>query len=575
MLRHIDYLVLAHFILFLSMSSIVTSILSTTIGLLWNKVRDTTAGKLKHGDVTGARIREILVRELNDIKTKLDGLSRKDLLSSYRFLKEGVDLLSVTLDKANDKQIAVLNESQDDRGEPARMPSGGEACILNEALELSHAMGKLKISSDKEFESAKKRFEEARKRATDAFCNESLTIKDRIFAAKLRIVSEILEYLDSPQTAITGCVSFLQELQSLPAVREIFSVYLKRGVKSQFNKAERVEHVKSVMVIHYVLFQFVSKFNTKYSFLLAWPTIELADRSFHPILHWQEVSARTSWGDELLEPPNKLILNEEIDPFLSAVNGHGEIIARYNDSIKVISKTDEIKVITLPEPREGEVSQLHQYIAELAVDKNNNVYLVRWLKTTTENGEMDSYVLYVLDENYDVKHSYTFDLLDVTVHNWMRIAVNNNSNIIMIKKDDPHVYVCENTGQLKCKLELDSTWAPILCVSNKNEIMIRSTASDARAVHTYTEEGAKKSTIIVPEGHDVRGVAFQYLNCKIIVLTKDTRQKSLFLLCYSDAGELEGTTFFCNWSESQWEPRITSHPSGPVAVVNGRSIIFI
>jgi hypothetical protein len=63
------------------MSSIVTSILSTTIGLLWNKVRDTTAGKLKHGDVTGARIREILVRELNDIKTKLDGLSRKDLLS--------------------------------------------------------------------------------------------------------------------------------------------------------------------------------------------------------------------------------------------------------------------------------------------------------------------------------------------------------------------------------------------------------------------------------------------------------------------------------------------------------------
>ena len=34
-------------------------------------------------------------------------------------------------------------------------------------------------------------------------------IKDRIFAAKLRIVSEILGNLDSPESAITGCLSFL------------------------------------------------------------------------------------------------------------------------------------------------------------------------------------------------------------------------------------------------------------------------------------------------------------------------------------------------------------------------------
>ena len=82
------------------MSSIVTGILSSTVGLLWNKARDTTAAKLKDGDVTDAKIREVLVRELNDIKTKLDGLSRKDMLSSYRFLKEGVQLLNVSLNKS-------------------------------------------------------------------------------------------------------------------------------------------------------------------------------------------------------------------------------------------------------------------------------------------------------------------------------------------------------------------------------------------------------------------------------------------------------------------------------------------
>jgi hypothetical protein len=79
------------------MASIVTKILSSTVGLLVNKARDSVAAKLKDGDVTDAKISELVVRELNDIKTKLDGLSRKDLLSSYSFLKQGIDMLNVSL----------------------------------------------------------------------------------------------------------------------------------------------------------------------------------------------------------------------------------------------------------------------------------------------------------------------------------------------------------------------------------------------------------------------------------------------------------------------------------------------
>ncbi len=137
------------------MSSIVTGILSSTVGLLCNKARDATAKNLKDGDITDAKIREIFVRELDDVKTKLDGLSRKDLLSSYSFLQEGVQLLNASLDKTNDEQKSVVNDNADDRGEASRMPSGAESDILNEALELSHAMGKLKFASN-EFVSAKK-----------------------------------------------------------------------------------------------------------------------------------------------------------------------------------------------------------------------------------------------------------------------------------------------------------------------------------------------------------------------------------------------------------------------------------
>ena len=231
------------------MSSIVTSILSSTVGLLWNKVRDTTAKHLKDSGITNAQIRQKVVRELNDINTKLDGLSRKDLLSSYSFLEEGIQLLNVCLEKFEQK--AVVNEGNDDRGETSRMPSGDESDILNEALELSQTMGKLQIVS-KEFESAIERFKDARKEATHAFCNEALNIQDRIFAAKLRVVSEILECLDNPETAITSCLSFLKKLHGLPDVREIFSVYLGGGFWSLLNRTERAENVKSVTMINYM-----------------------------------------------------------------------------------------------------------------------------------------------------------------------------------------------------------------------------------------------------------------------------------------------------------------------------------
>ncbi|CAB3986555.1 Hypothetical predicted protein [Paramuricea clavata] len=213
------------------MASIVTKILSSTVGLLVNKARDSTVAKLKDGDVTDAKIRELVVRELNDVKTKLDGLSRANLLSSYNFVQEGVNLLIASINKSKLGQKALVNETQDDQGETT-MLSGAQSEILNEALELSHAMKKVKIKSDGDLESAKERFKDARTRATDVFFNEALSTKDRILAAKIRIVSEILEYLESPETAITGCLPFLQKLHSLPAIEETFSVYLNGGVKS-------------------------------------------------------------------------------------------------------------------------------------------------------------------------------------------------------------------------------------------------------------------------------------------------------------------------------------------------------
>ena len=88
------------------MSSIITGILRSTVGLLFDKARDSAASKLKDGDLADEKLREIIVKDLSDIKSKLDCLSLKDLDASYSFLKEGVKLLNLALDKLNIRKRA-------------------------------------------------------------------------------------------------------------------------------------------------------------------------------------------------------------------------------------------------------------------------------------------------------------------------------------------------------------------------------------------------------------------------------------------------------------------------------------
>ena len=55
------------------MSSIVTAVFKATIELLVNKDRDKAAERLKEEDVTEQKFRSVIVREIDDIKSKLDG----------------------------------------------------------------------------------------------------------------------------------------------------------------------------------------------------------------------------------------------------------------------------------------------------------------------------------------------------------------------------------------------------------------------------------------------------------------------------------------------------------------------
>ena len=82
-------------------------------------------------------------------------------------------------------------------------------------------------------------------------------------------------------------------------------------------------------------------------------------------------------------------------------------------------------------------------------------------------------MLHVLDDGYNVKHVGTFDFLEQIYQVlFIKIAINENNDIIMIRDNDSNVYVCDNSAKLKHKFERDSSLLCELSVSNKNEVMI-------------------------------------------------------------------------------------------------------
>ena len=142
------------------MSSLITAVFKATIGLVVNKGRDKLAEKLNEGDVTDQKFRGLIVREIDEVQSKLDGLARKDLLASISLFKEGIELLYEVFERAR--------PITDHRA----ITSAATACV--EQFDIAKEIRKLELSSldesaTRKLGRAKKRFEEARLEAMRAF----------------------------------------------------------------------------------------------------------------------------------------------------------------------------------------------------------------------------------------------------------------------------------------------------------------------------------------------------------------------------------------------------------------------
>ena len=409
------------------MSSIVTVVFKVTIGLLVNKGRDKAAEKLKDGDVTDQQFRRLIVREIDDIKSKLDGLSRKDLLASISFFEEGIELLYEVFGKAKfrSEHSAATTKA---------------AC--DKAFFSTKGMKKLEIadldeSAVEALSMAKKRFKDSRRKATEAFKNEALATSDRILAMQYRVMATILETVDNPEHAIASCRVCLKELNSLSAVQKNFDVQLKKGLRaamSLFGKEERIKIISSVCHVNRVIYDVTQAMCKNVSFWMC-PVVDIGEEKVDPlrdrrvarVLREQgmEHCCVTPWsfGQEG-EEEHKLR-----NPRGIATNSSGQFIVGYINEVKMFDPTGQfIQHSSLPKDE----NETELYIRDVATDNKDNIHVL--VRCTKKTGSDQGFVVYELSNTGDLHHKFP-----VREGGWFRLTV-TNSKVLVLRVSSVDVY---------------------------------------------------------------------------------------------------------------------------------------
>ena len=593
------------------MLPIIVRIITLALGSVLNKgvgvVRNSVADKLKDGDVTDENWRDAIVEDLDDIKAKIDGLSRKDLLASHCFLKEGIDLLIIALDEVKDEQTSKdeANGLQDvgstattttaATAGTATTKNESDSVDLNEAIALSNAIQKLRNASNDRLVSAKECFKAAREEATRAFCNEALKLSDRIMAAKIRVVSKILECLQDTKAAASGCMLFLKELNHLPAIGETFSTYFNctsfSSFKSKFYKEARLENMKSVLSLNLAVSEFVAKFSGELPNVRNWPRIHLPTRgeTIHPLLLQIELVKRIFDSEKFQRPENHVTSPSEKEvssPW--CMNSKGELIAvfRMKNVAFTLERSGELKRFCHVRRATANVGNQRRNTDALAVDRYDNLYVIlhfpyHLYPVQDPNKDVTTYVLLVFDSSGNEKCEKVLDFIqDECSYATVNCVVNKDGDVIIHFCWKDYLYVCDSNGNLKSRLslaikdhsnfQLGRDLASMECVTDQNELILVTCKflSKGCDLLIYTKEGEFKRKISNLK-HSVYSVTYNSATSKIEILgvkepiSGTTQSYSIF--SYSETGDVE--CLYLPIKRHLWSPTIVSHPAGPAALV--------
>ena len=464
------------------MSSLVTAVFKATIGFVVKKGRDTAAEKLKEGDITDHKLRDMIVREIDDVKSKLDGLARKDLLAAIDFFEEGIVLLHDVV------QSKILPSSNSRKNSLAKT-------IRN--LTLSD----LDESKATALSSAKKRFGDARKKATEAFNDEALKPSDRVLAMGYRVMATILEAVDNPSAAITSCRMCIERLHSLPVVQNCFHVELKGSFRGRFSKDERREIISAVCrlnrVVYDVMFMTCGFGNKEVSGIpQMWPSVEIdhGKAKINPLLESKvaktlhklgikHCSLQWSFGQEG-EEEHKL---KEPWGITTTTQGHF-IVADYKDAnVKVFDNYGRFLYLFRPvTDEETTVVSVH----DVATDENDNIYVLVTIKNPESDEEESNVYMKTLKTTMSLKEGFKS-----WSWTWSSLAVTENNEVLVRGGlvGGQHVVDIYNTdGLLVRRFEVGKfEVASAIADANDSCVIVSSSSHDSYFVNTFSKKGKR------------------------------------------------------------------------------------
>ena len=586
------------------MSSIITGVLDLTFGLLWDKLRDHTAERLQDGDVTDQKCRQIIVRELDDMKSILEGLSRKDLLASISFLKEGVCLLNmafsphtdddnkrcalqdksgIATDSQNSDEMSNMATSDCDSKSKQNLYDHEQERFLEAIEQLSQIIANLPIASKDRFSSARMSFADARREATRAFNNKALSTKDKILACKLRVISRMLESVEDPRAVVETCMLYLEELHNLEAIQQIFNVHINGGLKSFFNKQKRQELMSSVIMISYVLANFTLSYAKKKYNLLTWPKVETGRGSLHPLL---DPAANAIMNEAKIGAPNRFVFDRMHFP---EITQHGrnimpEIMTTGNGHIAEIIIRDGVMQFHLFHSTDEITTDCAKILLVVTSDGLDNVYVVVYVEVSADHNEFDlsllvadktgniiceSNLLFLAHAEKKYRESTPSDQIEEFFSNsptHVEFAV-NAAGKISIFGHQTFIYICDSNGVLSHHFETPDR-NDLVDITHKNEVI--TAARSCNTVYVYALDGSMIHQFDVVRGQVICDIVLHHSSHMIYVLTRNFQEGEFRLEIYTHLGEHRGNLELVHFNFSA----LFALLEGPVAVIYDKGFIL-
>ena len=505
-----------------------------------DKGRDEVVKKLKDGDVTDERFRGIIMREIDDMKSKLDGLSKKDLLASMSFFREGIELLYEVFEETRSRREYDADTAQ-------------AACA--KALSLTEGMKPLQLteSATRKLANSKDRFKSARERATDAFSNEALSTTDRILAMQYRVMATVLETIDHPTDAVTSCKVCIEELNGLPVVQQSLQEQLKTGIralKGLFNKEERRKVISGVCLVNRVAYdvtQTVTVLTNEPFTKEPLPSLSMIDTGKEKVDLLRDRRVAKILCKQGMENCSVLWIlghdgekEDELNyPYDIAINSSGQyIVADYDDdlTIKVFDKSGEFEERFLLRPRaRGKKLSVRGWTIRLTTDMDYIYVLFK------EASQKDKYWIFKHD-NTAYQH-HTFRVRGVgSDFNCRELSVSDSGKVMVLKlyyKDaNGIVDVYETNGELVRSFGEQIFCYPsdITTVSDGTVMVVEQ--SIPRCVHIFSEQGDHLNKF------DLRGhvaypkIAFHRESQRVVVVGgEEYYSKILYVEIYTKNGE--------------------------------------